>query len=141
VDDNIRVEPDYGRGRSVALPAGGPDGEAASRAGRDWGWASLVLGAVFALMVLPGLQLTRELAVNRFAGFSPSERRLAALAGYGGVMLILLLVVAAIAFGIISMLAAGRRRQPIALGLAGVLLGGLDFFMWLGVGLAWHLGL
>jgi hypothetical protein len=41
-------------------------------------------------------------------------------------------------FGIHSMIESRRHQRPIALGLAGVLLNGLDLLMWAGAALAWH---
>jgi hypothetical protein len=131
VEDHIRAGADPDRVRPVAGPA------AVIPVSWEWGAASLALGAVLAILPVLGLKLTRDLEVTQFSDFSRSEQRLAAAGGYSSGVLGILLTVVAIAFAVAGIGAARREGRPIALGLAGLLLGGLDLFLWLGALLAW----
>jgi hypothetical protein len=135
VEDKLRTitERDHGR-----LLGGRSEVETERSSGVEWGAASLALGAVFAILAPVGLFLAAFLESTNYHGFSRSDKRIAALGGYGSVFLILVLVMAGIVFGIHSMSLARQLRRPIALGLAGVLLNGLDVFLWAGAALAWH---
>ena len=134
MDDKIRAVSE--RDRNLLL---GESAESATErnAGVEWGAASLALGGVFALLAPIGLFLAAFLQSTNFQGFSHTDKRIAALGGYGSVFFILMLVIVGIVFGVVSMNASRRQRRPIALGLAGVLLNALDLFMWIGAALAW----
>jgi hypothetical protein len=131
----IRPSADFSRTGEMAphVPPAAPPAR-----GWEWGVASMGLGAVLALMAVPALLLAQQLQVSGFRGFARSDLRLAALGGYGGALLCLLLAGCAAGFGIAGIAAARREGRPVALGLAGVLLGGLDLFLWLGALVAWH---
>jgi hypothetical protein len=135
VDDKIRAGAEFVRVGQAVDPAA-----AAAPAPRGWEWgaASLALGAVLALLAVLALQLAYQLETSGFRGFSRSDQRLAALGGYGGALCCLLLAGTAAGFGIAGIAASRREGRPVALGLAGVLLGGLDLFLWLGALVAWH---
>ena len=135
MEDKLRAISE--RDRGILL---GGRGEVATEqsSGVEWGAASLSLGGVFAIMAPVALLLAHFLESTNYHGFSRTDKRLAALGGYGSVFLILVLVMAGIVFGIHSMLVSRRQQRPIALGLAGVLLNGLDLFLWAGAALAWH---
>jgi hypothetical protein len=138
VDDKIQIGTDFSLERKESVSRRWPDSEGADRAGREWGLASLLLGAVFALMVLPGLILVYTLGTTNFRGFHRTEERITALGGYCGGLLILGLSITGIVFGILGIVAAKKANRPIALGLAGALVNALNLLMWLGACLAWH---
>src|SRR3954453_4224708 len=115
-----------------------PDVAASRPGGTEWGAASLAFGGVFALMVLPGLLLTYTLDSTGFRGFGRTELRLAAIGGYCGTLIVLGLALFGFIFGVLSIVRARQAGRPIALGFAGVLLNGLNLFMWLGALVAWH---
>jgi hypothetical protein len=121
---------------SVQAPGGPPTVEAAPRAGSEWGIASLTLGAVFAVMLPPAVLLVYELDASRYQTFSRSDARRAALGGSVAALCILGLSGAGVAFGFMDVVGAARRR-PIALGLTGVLLNGMDLLLWLATSVAW----
>jgi hypothetical protein len=128
------------RSGSTPMPPFG--GRATLEVGRnsavEWGAASLTLDGVFAIMAPVALILAYLLESTGYVRFSPWDKRLAALGGYGSVFVILLLAVVGIVFGLVGMSESRRQQRSIALGLAGVLLNGLDLFLWVGAGLAWH---
>ncbi len=134
MSDNIRGLSE--RDRNILLS--GPESSAIEgSSGVEWGAASLSLGGIFAILAPIGLFLAAFLQSTNFQGFSRTDKKIAALAGYGSIFFILMLVVIGIVFGVLSMSASRRQRRPIALGLAGVLLNALDLFMWVGAALAW----
>ena len=108
----------------------GPERDAPPGGG-EWAAASLVLGAVFALMVPPCLVLIAVLGHS-------NPGNVAMVAGFFFVLIILLLSAAGVGFGVLGMNAAVRARRPIALGLAGVMLNALNLLMWAGTLLAWY---
>ena len=122
---------------SVEAPGGPPTLEAVPRGGAEWGVASLTLGAVFAIMLPPAVLLVYLLDANRYQSFSRSDARLAALGGSVAALCILGLAGTGVAFGFMDMLAAARRGRPIALGLTGILLNGMDLLLWLATSVAW----
>jgi hypothetical protein len=133
VDDHIRPVSDLAR--EDYPPVRRQDMETVPQGGAEWGAASLVFGAVFALMIPPCLILA---SVVGHYGVNRSDEPLAVAAGYLFILLILLLSAAGVAFGILGMNAAQRARRPIALGLAGLMLNALNLLMWAGALLAWH---
>jgi len=108
------------------------DPEASSSSGVEWGAASLVLGAVFALMIPPALLLAGSVHVGG------RDAVVVEGAGYLFALLILFMSAAGAAFGVLGVSAAQRARRPIALGLAGVMLNALSLLMWAGALLAWY---
>jgi hypothetical protein len=107
------------------------------RRAAEWGLASMVLGAVLVLLGPPTLLLEHVLESSDFRGMTRLEIR---LAGIGGVMAAIILLVSAVmgfVFGIWSMGAAQRTEAPPARGLVGILLCGLAVFIWLSAGGAW----
>jgi hypothetical protein len=133
VDDDIR--PMSGLRREGFGPAPGRmEPEAGAPSGVEWGTASLVLGAVFALMMPPSLILFAAID-GRIGG---RDAGVVEAAGYFFPLLILLLSATGAAFGVVGMIAAQRARRPIALGLAGVMLNALSLLMWAGALLAWY---
>ncbi len=134
MDDNLRAisEQDH-----KLLMGGGDEAAPRRNSGVEWGAASLSLGGVFAILAPIGLFLAAFLQSTDFQGFSRMDEKIAALGGYAGVFFILMVVIVGIVFGVVSMIASRDQRQPIALGLAGVLLNVLDLFMWTGPALAW----
>jgi hypothetical protein len=132
VDDYIRSASEPGREEYLAGRGRMEPEPPAPPAGVEWGVASLVLGAVFALMVPPCLVLIAVL------GRSGNPGNVAMAAGFFFVLVILLLSAAGVGFGVLSMSAAQRVRRPIALGLAGVMLNALNLLMWAGALLAWY---
>ena len=117
----------------------GSDGfESDWEAAAEWGLASLIVGAVSVVAALLGLLLvllTRADFDNR--GWNDAGMMTAALMGYLGWLALVAVTVAGLRFGRWSMAAARRRGQPIARGLAGVLLNAAGLFAAVGVGLAW----
>jgi hypothetical protein len=122
---------------SVQAPGGPPAVEPAPLGGSEWGVASLTLGAVFAVMLPPAVLLVFELDASRYQTFSRSDARLAALGGSVASLCILGLAGTGVTFGFMDMLAAARRQRPIALGLTGILLNGMDLLLWLATSAAW----
>jgi hypothetical protein len=108
-----------------------------TRFGSDWGIASLVMGAVFALMAVPTFSLAHAIEVSHWTAFSPDEHRLAVSGGFVGIGVVLLLCVTAAGFGIAGMVTGRRCGGSIALGLAGLLLSALDLMLWGLILLAW----
>lgn len=129
MSDDIRPMPELRRGEFLAPPEG-PEHYAPPAAGAEWATASLVPGAVFAVMVPPCLVLIAVLGHN-------NPGNVAIVAGCFFVLLILLLSMAGLGFGVLGMNAAQRARRPIALGLVGVMLNALNLLMWAGTLLAW----
>lgn len=135
MEDKFRAITD----RDHGMPVGGRgEGEPERSSSVEWGAASLALGAVFAIMAPVALLLVYFLESTHYQGFGRTEIRLAALGGYAAALIIWALVIIGIVSGIYSMSASRQQRRSIALGLAGVLLNGLDLFVWLGAALAWH---
>jgi hypothetical protein len=131
VDDDIR--PMTGLRREGFGPAlDRMESEFRPSGGLEWGSASLVLGAVFAVMMPPSLILFAAVGNARGRDAGAVEA-----VGYIFPLLILLLAATGAAFGIVGMIAAQRARRPIALGLAGVMLNALSALMWAGALLAW----
>ena len=126
----FRPVPELRRGEY--LPGDGRPDAGPPPGGVEWGAASVVLGAVFALMIAPGLLLACSVHVGG------RDEAVVEGAGYLFGLLILLLSAAGAAFGVLEMNAAQRARRPIALGLAGVMLNALDLLMWAGALLAWY---
>ena len=114
-----------------------PDPDAAARAGAEWGFASLALGGVFAVMAPPTYLLIEVVQQNSFGGFSHSDRLLAGLGGCLVAAIILALAATGVGFGIVGVNAARRHGRPIALGLAGLLLNALDLLIWAAAAAAW----
>jgi hypothetical protein len=107
-------------------------------AAAHWGFASIALGGVFALLAPPGLLLALLLESSGYKGFSQSDKHLAAIGGYASVGVILLLTFMGICFAFTAMSAAAKQGQPVALGLAGLFLNLLALALWIGCGIAWH---
>jgi hypothetical protein len=61
-----------------------------------------------------------------------------AIPGYAWGVTIVILCLASAAFGVAGILASRQRGQSIALGLAGLLLSGLDVIVWFVILLSWH---
>lgn len=135
MEDKLRAITERDRGM---LLGGHSEGEPERSSGVEWGAASLALGAVFAIMAPVALLLTSFLESTHYQGFGRTEIRLASLGGYAAALMIWALVMTGIVSGIYSMSASRRQRRSLALGLASVLLNGLDLFMWAGAALAWH---
>ena len=122
----------------VSAPFAGPPADYdASRAGAEWGFASLALGGVFAVMAPPTYLLIEIVQQNSFGGFSHSDRLLAGLGGCFIAVLILALEGVGVGFGVAGINAARRHGRPTALGLAGVMLNALDLLVWAAAALAW----
>ena len=135
MEEHVRSE--FGAVPSVQASRGPPTVEAAPRGGPEWGIASLTLGAVFAVMLPPAVLLVYELDASRYQSFSRSDVRLAAVGGSVAALCILGLAAAGFAFGLMDVVGAARRGRSIALGLAGVLLTGMDLLLWLATSVAW----
>jgi hypothetical protein len=108
------------------------------QAGAEWGLASLVLGCVLAFLGPIGLVLTFAMESSHFWAWPRDQRLFAGVGGYLAAVLLLALAVAGIGFGVRSMRAARRVRQPVARGLVGVMLNAFDLFVVLGAGVGWH---
>ena len=117
--------PDYGAGDSPRHAA-------------EWGLGSALLGGVLLLMGPPTLLLFRLLEVSGYSGFPPSDRRLAAVAGYAGVALAVALSGVGVGFGGTGLSASRRAGGATALPLAGLLLSGFALLFWLLAAVAWH---
>lgn len=135
MDDKLRAITERDRGM---LLGGRSEVDLERSSSVEWGAASLALGGVLAILAPIGLFLAAFLESTHYSSFSRTDKRLAALGGYGSAFFALILVMAGLVFGILSITSARRQRRTIALGLAGVLLNGLDLFLWAGAALAWH---
>jgi hypothetical protein len=98
--------------------------------GAQWGLTSLLLG----IPLLAGSPVLL-LLLRSFWTMGPAGMRVpvAFAAGIGGLGLILGLAAAGAAFGVRGWVIAASERQPIALGLGGVMLNGVAFLVWLGI--------
>jgi hypothetical protein len=137
VDDKLQTERESSRIPDVSLFAGRAEQPVEGNAGMEWGIASMGLGGVLAVMVPATLILVFQLEAEGFRGFTRTDIRIAALAGYLATFLFLGLTVLGLIFGVRSILASRRQRKPIALGLAGLLLNVLNLYLWMGSGVAW----
>jgi len=98
--------------------------------GAQWGLTSLLLG----VPLLAGSPVLLLLLRN-FWTLGPAGMRVpvAFAAGIGGLGMILGLAAAGAGFGVRGWVIAASDRQPIALGLGGVMLNGVAFLVWLGI--------
>ncbi len=104
------------------------------RHGAEWGWASLLLAATDLLCVFPALTLMTTLWGIRFRDLVPE---VVAGAGFVAAAAAQIVAIAAVTFGVFDIRDARRTGRPGAIGMAGVLLGGIDMFAWAGVSLQW----
>jgi hypothetical protein len=138
LEEQLRSERELDRVQALPLFAGRMEVPAAPPPGGEWGAASFGIGGVFAVMAPTTLILITLLETTGYRGFSKLEYRVAAVGGYLAAVGILLLVIAGVGFGLRGMIVARQQKRPITLGLAGVLINGLNLFMWMGAALAWH---
>ena len=98
--------------------------------GAQWGLAALFLG----VPLLAGSPVLLLLLRN-FWTLGPAGMRVpvAFAASIGGLGLILGLAATGVAFGVRGWVIAASERQPVAFGLAGMLLNGVAFLVWLGI--------
>ena len=98
--------------------------------GAQWGLTSMLLG----VPLLAGSPVLLILLRN-FWTMGPAGMRVPVVfaAAIGGLTLILGLGAAGVAFGIRGWIVAASERQPIALGLGGIMLNGVSFLVWLGI--------
>jgi hypothetical protein len=137
VDERFQPNIDLTRTERGALPADVPRPPAASLPNIEPALASIALGAVFALMAFPTMLMIHVLADNNFRGWDRVAVGVAALAGSIGGLIALTSTAFGLIFGIMGMNAARRQARSTALGFAGVLLNGLDVWMWIGILVAW----
>ena len=102
------------------------------------GLASMMLGALFILVAPMALQLAFWLESTGYKGFPEEDKRLAAIAGYVSVAVIVLLGVTGLCIGVRGIEAAGRSKETSVLPWCGVALNALSAVIWIGVGVAWH---
>jgi hypothetical protein len=137
VDERIRLDDPFGPGATRPIP-GEPNGIALQPLhGIEQCLASVVLGAVFALMAFPTMLMIHILGEVQFRGWPRALILLGAALGSLGGLFVLASSVIGLIFGILGMSAARRSGRSIALGFAGVLLNGLDLLMWLGAMIGW----
>ncbi len=103
----------------------------------EWGIASLALGAVVALLTPGALSLSYSLQSEDWRSIGGALEHVTAYMGCGTIFFVLLLTAVGAILGASGISASLRQRRPVALGLAGFLLNGLNFFMWIGVTIAW----
>ena len=103
-----------------------------------FGVASMIVGALFILVAPMALQLALWLEISGYKGFPEEDKRLAAIAGYASVAVIVLLGIAGLCIGIRGIEAAGKSKQTAILPWCGVALNALSALIWIGVGVAWH---
>ena len=99
---------------------------------------ALLTAGVLVVAAVLAYQFIYTLEVNGFRGF---DRRLftqLAYAGYAWVGASFLLSLLCAAAGFWGLILGWVRRQPVAAGLLGCLLGLLAAGMWLAAGVAWH---
>jgi hypothetical protein len=138
VDDRIRTQSEFGTDIGH-LPSEPAAIAIAPWHGIEHSLASVVLGAVFALGG-PSTALLIEFLQNaHFQGIDRVGVGVLGVAGSLGGLFVVTASVFGLVFGIMGMLAARRQHRPIALGLAGVFLNGLNVLMWLGLLLCWIL--
>ncbi len=106
------------------------------RGGYEWGLAATLVGGVMSLIALITLILIDIVGTQWYPG--RSDRWFYAIGGTAGGLFALAVEVAGMVFAVWAVVAARRHRQPIGLGLAGVLLNGFAVFVTLGAALAWY---
>jgi hypothetical protein len=136
VDEGIRMHSEFGSGLGHDMQPD-PGIAIAPGQGMEHALASVVLGAVFALAGPTIALLIHILQESHFRGIDRVAVILLGIAGSIGGLFVVVASVFGVVFGIMGMLTARRQRRPIALGLAGVFLTGLDAIMWLGLLICW----
>jgi hypothetical protein len=137
VDDRYQSSADYGHTGRETLSTDSSRVPTMYAPNTESAQASIALGAVFAVMALQALLIIHMLQQTHFGGWHRISIILGAVIGICGGVVILVSAAIGLAFGIIGIAAARRAGRPIALGLAGVLLNGLDLLLWLAAMIAW----
>lgn len=104
------------------------------RGGSEWGWASLVLGAVFAVMAPVVVLLVYVIGADNFRATDVVPASIGGgICGSAAMALCGLGIV----FGVRDVGESRRAGRPPALGLAGALLCGFDLLVWAGAAVGW----
>jgi hypothetical protein len=103
-----------------------------------YGIASIAISGIFLLMAVPALQLANTLQQSGYRGFDATELRLAAVSGYAGGGLVILLCLIASGMAVAGLRVANRGGEPAVLCLAGFLLSIFATLVWIGCVGAWH---
>src|ERR1022692_4441628 len=137
MEDRIRTDDPFGSAASRAIP-GEPGGVALDPFhGIVQGLASVALGMVYAIGGPPTMSLIWVLFDGHFRDFSRLEIVLVAICGFIGCLIVVTSAVFVLTFGTTAALAARRQNRPTALGVAAVLLCGLDLLMWMFIIILW----
>jgi hypothetical protein len=101
---------------------------------REMAFASIVLGGVFAVMA-PGMLVFEAIFTDaRFRmNQSQLEKDITLIAAIGIGLAVMTTLTVSLVFAVRSFLGAGAEGQPRALPLAGCLLSGFSFVVWLGM--------
>jgi hypothetical protein len=137
VEDRIRTDDPFGPAASRATP-GEPGAIALDPLhGIVQGLASVAIGMVFAIGGPTTMSLIWVLFDGHFRDFSRIDIVLVAICGFIGGLIVVTSAVFGLIFGITAILAARRQNRSTALGVAGVLLCGLDLLMWIFIIVLW----
>jgi hypothetical protein len=102
-----------------------------TRQAAEWGFASLLLGGILAVLAVLALQISLHLFLGP-PGWGPSDLRALHDVTIAGCVVLGAMCGASVAFGIRSLVLAYKRGQPSALGWAGLMLSILALLLWIG---------
>ena len=101
-----------------------------TRHAAEWGFASMFLAGILAILAV----LTLQLCAALFFGppmWARSDLQGIFFASIGAAILVVAMNVASAAFGVMSLMSALRQRQPCALGVAGLMLSVFALLIWI----------
>jgi hypothetical protein len=137
LDSHVESSSHHGRVGSDEAVSNGLRSSASTPQSSEQAQASVVLGAVFALVAVPTLHLIHVLWSSGFHGFGRLAEGAAAVVGFLIGVFVLVSLVIGFVFGIMGLMTAKRQARTIALPLAGALLNFFAFWGWVGIMICW----
>jgi hypothetical protein len=102
------------------------------------GLASFFISGIFLLMAVPALDLANTLQRSNYQGFNAMERRMAAIGGYAGAGLVILLCLIAAGIAATGIRVSRRTGEPAVLCMPALLLALFAALVWIGCVGSWH---